>query len=155
MAYTKTTWVNGTTEANESTLNNIENGIDNVHNGSIFKTINGNAIVGSGNILIKTPNDYTRTTLFSGDVGSGDISLSQSWDNFDELIFYLADDGNSATGVHRVNVNDILDASAFTGNDYVVDSYTSVYWRFDTTDKTKIDTTSENSRMRKIIGVNW
>lgn len=97
----------------------------------------------------------TRTTIYSGSTASVTaIPLTEDWDTFDELVFFLVSDSNTSLRTHRVDVLDILEAATLTSDgDYRVDEGT--VWQFDIADKTQITTTSENSIMRKIVGIKY
>jgi hypothetical protein len=127
---------------------------DTLVSGSNIKTVNGQSLIGSGDVKIRSRKDYVRTTLFSGRQGSGPISLSQNWDNFDELIFYGSHDNGDYAAVERVDVVDIIDAALMSDtNDFLI--RVREYWRFDIADKSKINTMYENSIIFKVIGVTW
>lgn len=76
MAYNKTTWVNDETPLNADNMNNIEDGIsqneldiltlegskqDKLTSGTNIKTINGESVLGSGNLAVKTYQEFPNT----------------------------------------------------------------------------------------------
>jgi len=113
--------------------------------------------IGDGSQLTNTPTNVlgTRTTLFNGNSGtSNDISLSQSWDTFDELIFYMTDDGSNYGLKYEVLVLDMIAAATSTFySEFMISSH--VYFWIRTGPRTYLSVRTENSRMRKIIGVNY
>lgn len=92
----------------------------------------------------------TKVTLWEGEKGTGDIPTGQ-WDIYDFLIFHLTSDSKDDLTTHRVDVDDILAASATNRNRYRLSS-NSFVWVFNVNVRNKISSAEENSVMLKVIG---
>ncbi|WIX33325.1 hypothetical protein QO259_01310 [Salinicola sp. JS01] len=104
------------------------------------------------NVMPKNPK---RTTIFNGSVGSGTIQLSQNWDNFDALIFYISnDDGiNGAVSV-EYRVSDLIASAKLSGNRGHIQCG-GYDWIFDINNRSVITDIYEDCIMKRIIGVNY
>jgi hypothetical protein len=105
--------------------------------------------------IAASPARYTRTVLFEGSVGNGDISLSAAWDTFDELIFYCFPDSSDWATVVRFDTQDILAAAVLSGQKRFLLDFREFWTFYPASNKMVIDTGDENSIIKKIIGVKW
>ncbi|EKS7783448.1 tail fiber protein [Edwardsiella piscicida] len=99
-----------------------------------------------------------RTLLFSGNVGNGNISLSQNPSNFDEIIIISTDDGNNHAAIDikpmwaieaitSTNLSSSISIRSMEGSHWSVStsSFKSTLWSI----------SSESSRIHRIYGVNY
>ncbi|UCQ23067.1 tail fiber protein [Edwardsiella piscicida] len=99
-----------------------------------------------------------RTLLFSGNVGNGNISLSQTPSNFDEIIIISTDDGNNHAAIDikpmwaieaitSTNLSSSISIRSMEGSHWSVStsSFKSTLWSI----------SSESSRIHRIYGVNY
>ncbi|EKS7780390.1 tail fiber protein [Edwardsiella piscicida] len=99
-----------------------------------------------------------RTLLFSGNVGNGNISLSQNPSNFDEIIIISTDDGNNHAAIDikpmwaieaitSTNLSSSISIRSMEGSHWSVStsSFKSTLWSI----------SSESSRIHRIYGVKY
>ena len=108
MAYNKTTWINGTTIADEDNMNNIENGIkgiDNQLNQSTFNNVDANDFKTSGFYYLGTgcsnvPSTYIKL-IVNGNVDVSQIAIHV--DGTNPTMFIRSFDGTNWSGWKRID----------------------------------------------------
>ena len=99
----------------------------------------------------------TRTVLMDTWIGTGDVKLSESWRNFDELVFACTNDDKSGLRFERFSTTDLANWLADSSYPPVL-AVTSVWsWtltRNGTTD-TLLKLVAEDSGIAKVIGIKY
>ena len=99
----------------------------------------------------------TRTVLMDTWIGTGNIKLSESWRNFDELVFACTNDNKSELRFERFSTTDL--ANWLADSSYppilVVGSVWSWTLTRDGTTDTLLKLVSEDSGIAKVIGIKY
>lgn len=99
----------------------------------------------------------TRTVLMDTWIDSGDIKLSESWRNFDELVFAGTDDGKSNLDFKYIKTTDL--ANWLADSSYPPTLYVGVTWSWkikrDGTTDTLLKVNGENAGIAKVIGIKY
>ena len=99
----------------------------------------------------------TRTVLMDTWIGSGDIKLSESWRNFDELVFACTNDNKSELCFERLSTTDL--ANWLADSSYPPILHVSIKWLWmikrDGTTDTLLKLNKEGSGMAKVIGIKY
>lgn len=101
------------------------------------------------------------TQLWKGNktVGAGNITLSQSWKNFDELIVFAGNDSANYVTSWRIETWELqkrIDLAVENGKNQFGLFYGSIYWHLSTTStNTSWVSNTENCALYAVYGVNF
>lgn len=130
----------------------------------LCKTTNSDTSVTSNfvlatNIEIAKRQHFTKTILFDKPTGhgSGDITLSDNWENYDEFLVYGSSDNTDYVGSHRFKKEDI-EYSISKNKRYMIFGEANDYWLAKITTGSKTWASGdkwENCAIFRIIGIKY